>query len=168
MPRYSTAFKAKVVQRMLGPDQRSASSLAKETGVSQVTLSRWKSEARTIGGMSKKSKKQNKRTKRWTPAERLRVLAESEKLSDEDLGEFLRREGLHSTDLERWREQALSALTDTRNKSTSEQKELKKIRRELRRKEKALAEAAALLVLQEKVQEIWGGGDDDTNEGSDK
>jgi transposase len=166
LPRYSMAFKAKMIQRMLGPDQRSASALSREMGVSQVTLSRWKREGRTLGVMSSNNKDQSKRRKRArkTPADRLRLLAASESLSGDELGAFLRQEGLHSVDLARWREQALRGLeADSRGgKKTPEQKELQELRRELHRKDTALAETAALLVLKKKVQQIWGDEDDDT------
>ena len=50
----------------------------------------------------------------------------------------------------------------------ADSKRIKELERELRRKDKALAETAALLVLQKKVHEIWGDGDDDTDEGNEK
>jgi transposase len=57
-----------------------------------------------------------------------------------------------------------SGLSAPRKSKTASEdaKRIKKLERELRRKEKALAEAAALLVLQKKVQAIWGDEDDDT------
>ena len=167
MARYSTAFKAKMLERLLGPDQRTATSLSRETGIAQVTLSRWKREARTLGFMSndKSNQSKKKRRPRRTAADRLRILAEVSSLSGDELGALLRREGLHSDDLEHWRAQALQGLTSDRkgDRKSPEQKELQAVRRELRRKEKALAEAAALLVLQKKAREIWGDEDDDTD-----
>lgn len=49
-----------------------------------------------------------------------------------------------------------------------ESRRVRELERELRRKDKALAEAAALLVLQKKVQALWGDGDDDTKKESDE
>lgn len=97
-------------------------------------------------------------------------MSETQSLSDADLGAYLRREGLHEATLQAWRSAALEGLTQpsTRSRATSaEQKRVRELERELRRKEKALAEAAALLVLQKKVQAIWGDEDDSTDPKSD-
>jgi transposase len=96
---YSESFKSEMVARMMGPTARSATSLAEETGVAQTTLSRWLVQARRVrGSMSNAnngSDKSDRRTQEWTAAEKLRVVMESAKLSDDELGAFLRREGLH-------------------------------------------------------------------------
>ena len=86
---------------------------------------------------------------------------EADALGDEELGAFLRRHGLHEAELEEWRAAALAGLGDGGG-PRNEGKRVRELEREVRRKDKALAEAAALLVLQKKVQAIWGDGDDDT------
>jgi len=105
--------------------------------------------------------------KRWTGAEKLRVLLEARGLSETDLGALLRREGLHETDLTAWQAAAEAALSPGRRTSTSpeqqrDQRRIHELEREVRRKDAALAETAALLVLKKKVQEIWGDEDDIT------
>jgi hypothetical protein len=123
--------------------------------------------------MSHRKKKQghkgergSKRPQDWSAEEKLSAVLEAAKLSDEELGAFLRSRGLHEADLVAWRETVLQALkSPARKKSGSLTKDTRKIRKlekELNRKEKALAEAAALLVLQKKVQAIWGDEDSDT------
>ena len=95
--------------------------------------------------------------------EKLRIVLAAQGLSDEELGVFLREEGIHEAQLEQWREQALGGLRGTPQKSSSRpSRRIRQLERELARKEKALAEAAALYVLQEKAQAIWGDEDDDT------
>ena len=91
------------------------------------------------------------------------------KLSEEELGAFLRREGIHESQLEEWRAKATEAATGAlkaphakRSERTPEARRIKELERELLRKDKALAEVAALLALKKKVQEIWGDEDDDT------
>jgi transposase len=101
-----------------------------------------------------------------TGAEKLAIVAGAEGLEGEELGEFLRREGVHLAELEQWRELARQALQGEA-KRLPPSKELRKLKAELARKEKALAEAAVLLVLKKKVEAIWGDGDDDTDETSD-
>ena len=100
--------------------------------------------------------------------EKLKVVLEAVSLPDEQLGAFLRKQGIHETHLEQWRMQMLSGLEKRRNARTPSRRnaDIKRIRsleKELRRKDKALAETAALLVLKKKVQEIWGDEDDSTS-----
>jgi transposase-like protein len=160
---YSESFKEKAVQKMLPPNGRSAGALAAELGLPQPTLSRWLREARTIGDVKTPSKK-------WTVVEKLRVLVEAGRLEESELGAFLRREGLHEAQLKQWRAEAESALggaTKRSGKSSAQSKRIKQLERELRRKDKALAEAAAILVLKKKAAAIWGDEDDDTTDGSE-
>lgn len=176
VPQYSEAFKAKMVQRMLGPRAMSATALSSEVGVHQPTLSRWlRSATATMPLMSSnsrpspapKSPMAPRRPEDWKPEERLRAVIEASRLSDSELGEFLRRSGLHEATLAEWRAAALEAL-GTRRPSAKEGKRVRELERELRRKEKALAEAAALLVLQKKTQAIWGDEDESTDPRSDE
>ena len=76
-------------------------------------------------------------------------MLEASRLSDEQLGAFLRREGLHEATLREWRAAALEAL-GTPKTARAETRRVRELERELRRKDKALAETAALLVLQKK------------------
>ena len=96
-------------------------------------------------------------------------------LGPDELGAFLRREGVHAAELEQWRETVVDAaklaLEGGAARSSSrgaDTKRIKELERDLRRKDRALAETAALLVLQKKVHEIWGDGDDGTGEGNAK
>jgi transposase-like protein len=98
-------------------------------------------------------------------AAKLGVVIRAEGLEGDALGAFLRREGIHFAELERWRKQAAEALSDTPRHAPST--EIRNLRAELTRKEKALAEVATLVVLKKKVAEIWGGEDDDTDPRSD-
>jgi transposase-like protein len=174
---YSEAFKRKLVQRMLLPHGPSANKLSEEVGIGQPTLSRWLREATTLEPVTKRSKHpapknrsiEQKRPEDRSPDEKLRLVLESSALPEAALGEFLRRHGLHEADLAAWREAALTGLGAQSAPSRSgEAKRVRELEKELRRKDKALAETAALLVLQKKVRAIWGDGDDDTKPGSDE
>jgi transposase-like protein len=166
---YSDGFKARMVRRMAGPEGISATALAQEVGITQPTLSRWLRDARSVGSMSNRQSNdgQSKRRKTWSTDEKLRVLVEAAQLSDEELGAYLRREGVREATLLEWRQAAAaglaSASTPRRSKKNPEAKKVAALERELHRKEKALAEMAALITLQKKVRAIWGDGDDDTN-----
>lgn len=164
---YATRFKRTMIQKMVGPGRRSAWALAKESGVAQSTLSRWLREAGSVGDMSQDNDQGTgqRRPQDWSAEEKLEVIAEAERLSEEEMGAFLRRKGLHEAQLKEWREEALAALGSRKAESLSkaEARRIRELERELKRKDKALAEAAALLVLQKKVQALWGDEDDDTD-----
>ena len=152
-------------------------SLGDEVGVHPSTLSRWLIEAATVRSMAKrKTRKQTaekqdgmKRPQDWRPEEKLQAVLEAASLSEEELGEFLRRRGLHQAQLDEWRELVTKAALDNlggsrRSRRTSpEAKRIRELEKELHRKDKALAETAALLVLKKKVDAIWGDVDDDTD-----
>jgi transposase len=163
---YSSSFKDRMVRRLVGRDAVSATALSSEVGVSQATLSRWLKNAGNVPSMTKsRNGPRPPSRKQWTASEKLRAIVDAAALPDKELGEFLRREGLHEADLKRWRETAEAALGgDSREKiqKVADARRMKELERELRRKEKALAETAALLVLKKKVQEIWGDEDDGT------
>jgi transposase len=174
---YTDMFKNAMIQKMAGPDAISASALSKQVDVPQVTLSKW---LRTAGVGSSYNFPNNaheytnmakikgpKRPNDWNAEAKLKVVMEAASLDDEQLGEFLRKKGLHQTHLEQWRLQMLDGLQNGFSKKNAKQKkaDAKRIRaleKEINRKDKALAETAALLVLKKKVQEIWGDEDDPT------
>ena len=133
----------------------SANALAHEVGVGQPLLSRWLRESRSVEGMASSKKK------KWTGAEKLRVVTEARGLSENELGALLRREGLHASDLAAWQSAAEAALSEgPRPSRSADARRIHELERELRRKDAALAETAALLVLKKKVQAIWGDGGD--------
>ena len=153
---FSLAFKQKMIERMGGRDAESARQVAHETGISQETLSRWLRQARSLPLMPP-----SKRTSKvWSIDEKIRVLSEAAKVTGVQLTGLLQREGLLLAELEQWR----LALDEEGRASKATVKRIGKLERELARKEKALAEAAALLVLKKKVEHLWEDEDDDTSE----
>ena len=108
-----------------------------------------------------------RRPEDWSPEERLRVVLEASRFADEELGAFLRREGLSEAVLAEWKAAALEGLRPQK-KPPGDARRVRELEKQLRRKDKALAEAAALLVLQKKVQAIWGDEEDDTGPKSDE
>lgn len=173
---YTDGFKSRMVQRMAGPEGISANRLSQEIGVSQPTLSRWRREASTLSNMAKEknSKKKSKKAAgphSWSWEEKLAVVADAAPLRDEELGAFLRSKGLHEAQLIEWRAQIQAALAppSARGKRRSpDALEKRALKRDLERKNKALAEVTALLALSKKVQELWGdeGSNTRTNNGS--
>ena len=164
MRQYSEAFRSRMLDRMTGARAVSASALSREVGVAQPVLSRSLLQARKVEGMTPSPKKNEKQ---WTGAEKLRVVMKASTLNETELGALLRREGIHETQLAEWRAAAEGALDNSSrvrsSRPSNEAKRIRELERELNRKEKALAETAALLVLKKKVQAIWGDEDDTTD-----
>jgi len=168
-----------MVLKLTSPRGPSALELAAKVGVSHSTLSRWLKEETTLPLVSKNDDdrqrggdgKKPRRPQDWLPEEKLRLLQQAARLSGDERGALLRREGVHEADLAQWREQAdkgaLTALSGTRQR-TAEQKRIRQLESELARKEKALAETAALLVLTKKVRALWGDNEDDDTTGSNE
>jgi transposase len=174
---YTEMFKRKMVQKMTGPIAISATALSKQVDVPQSTLSKWLRKAgfdpffgfpnNTDDPLQMRPPVTHKRPNDWSPEEKLNAVLEAASLSDEQLGAFLRSKGLHETHLQQWRLQMLHGLGRKSNinnskSSASDTKQILALEKELRRKDKALAETAALLVLKKKVQQIWGDEDDYT------
>ncbi len=153
---FAPAFKAKMVQRLIGPNAVSAIQLAKETGLRQQTLSRWLAEARTLPDVQKKPSPKKTRS----VEDKARIVSEAGTLDGDALTAYLEREGVKLAELEQWR----LALQEEGRASKATTDQIRRLQRELARKEKALAETAALLVLQKKAQALWGDEDDDTDE----
>jgi transposase-like protein len=163
--KYSEAFKSKMVRKMAAPGGPSANALSKEVGVHQCTLSRWHRDAAKVGDM--KVQQGVSSPKSWTASEKLEAVLEAASLAEDELGPFLRRKGLYRKVLEQWREQMLRGLEAEKARSrpsskTPEGRRIRELEKELRRKDTALAETAALIVLKKKAQAIWGDGDGDT------
>src|SRR5262245_53306718 len=144
---FSLPYKQKMIERLTGAGALSARQVARETGISQETLSRWLREARNLPDVSSKKRQ----SKTWSVDEKIRVLAEASKLTGPHLAALLDRERLLLAELEQWR----LALGEDAKASIATTKRMRKLERELARKEKALAEAAALLVLKKKVEHLW-------------
>lgn len=158
---FSLPYKQKIVERLVGANAVSARQISRETGIPQETISRWLRDARSLPVMPKKPPVE--RLKQWTVDEKIRVLSESAKLSGTELTSMLEREELALVELEQWR----LALGEGGGAGAASRYRMKKLERELARKEKALAEAAALLVLKKKVEHLWEDEDDDTGENNE-
>lgn len=163
MPSYSNEMKESLVARLCVPGGPSALQLSKDTGISQTALSRWKKQ------FGNRSTLKKRRPEDWSAEEKLRAVFEAQGLDDDELGPFLRKNGLHSTDLEQWKEEALVDASNKKKRGrprkdpelVAAQEENKRLKRDLRRKEKALAEQTALVILQKKAQILWGKEEDD-------
>jgi transposase len=154
--KYSLAFKESQVKKVLPPMNRSVREVARETGVSDQTIRNWLSKTKE-GTLSHGTKVGNADR---SPREKLNIVIESRTISDDDKGQWLRKNGLHSQHITQY-EQELRDMVENRNHDEKMEKkkliqENKSLRKELAKKEKALAEMAALYTLKKKAEELWG------------
>ena len=169
MARYSEEFKESIIQKMMPPNNVPVSQLVRETGISDVTLYTWRKKAVSKGVPVPGD---GKNPDQWTPENKLAVIIETAALNQTEMAEYCRQKGLFAEQIQQWKAafiSSASAKPDSQPKQrkalSDEQKKdkqtIKKLERELNRKDKALAETAALLVLTKKAQEIWGAPEDD-------
>jgi len=153
MTAYSLAVQADVRKRMSPPNRQDVPQISKELGIHQSTLYKWRSNWRLQGEVVPASEKD--------PAG----------FNATELSSYCRERGLFLEQVDRWRQTAQDAnanavLTmaeqrDLEKRHQQDQKEIKALKQDLRRKEKALAEAAALLIAAKKIQAFWGEEGDD-------
>ena len=151
---YSLAFKQKIVQRLTGKDAVSAVQLSRETGIRQQNLSRWLHEARSLPSVASRNSNRHE----LTVEQKAKVLSEAARLTGVELQGYLDSAGIRLAQFERWR----VALEGDGVDSSATTKRIRQLERELARKEKALAEAAALLVLKKRLSDLVPDEADDT------
>jgi transposase-like protein len=168
MRRYSEAVKADVRRRMSPPHRQSVAQISAELGIHVVTLYNWRKAWRLQGEVVPSSEKD---PDGWSATDKFTVVLETAGLNATELSAYCRERGLYPEQVERWRQASQDAnekpvLTLKEQKElerlrAQDQKEIKRLKQELRRKEKALAEAAALLIASKKIQAFWGEDGDD-------
>jgi transposase len=159
---YSEELKASIIARMLAPSNMSVPQLALETGIPKDTLYTWRIKHRKSRGNAPASQLASGEL---SSEQKFAVVIESAALNEIELSEYCRRKGLYPEQIHAWRKTCVQAnasatpgVDQTRIRTQS--KRIKQLEAELRRKDKALAETAALLVLQKKVRAIWGEPED--------
>jgi transposase len=153
--KYSEAFIEQSVVKLLSRGQRTVREVALDLNVSYHTAKNWmKRGSPDKAGMSPGKEK---RPQDWSTQEQLLALQETHVLSGEALQAWCRERGLFAHHLTSWK--AAFCTTTKADPGTRELRSLKdendQLKRELVRKEKALAEAAALLILQKKFRALW-------------
>jgi len=152
--KFTQGFKEQAVQKALTRGSKNLELLAQELSVGYSTLQKWIREYKTVNPEHTK----NKRTQDWTREEQFQAIIETAGLEVAQRSEYCREKGLYPHQLDDWRLSFLEVNTKVAKSSKIELKTLKTenavLQKELRRKEKALAETAALLVLQKKFQAL--------------
>ena len=155
--KYSSGFRNNVLKKVLPPSNISIYAVSKETGVADQTIRNWLQKVKD-GSLDSSSGELS--TLHRNSSEKLNLLLKSRSLKDEELGKWLRENGIHSETLKLWEQEVREMMTDKEKQYKEELKEsrhkIKELEKELQRKEKALAEVAALLTLKKKADAIWG------------
>ncbi len=151
---YTEAFKEQAVEKVLQRGRKTIQTMADELNVNHYTLKNW---LKTYPRTSMTKTTTNKRLEDQSAEERFQLLLESSTFEGEALNAFCRQKGIFTYQLDAWKKAFLLAQK-TGTKTASDRvlrDQVKQLKKELNRKEKALAEAAALLVLQKKFNAFW-------------
>lgn len=144
------------VKKFLTRGDKSIDVFCRENVLSATALYKWVNKY----GKTDDMKPLTRTPQTWTPDEKFKAVMAFDSLPVEEQGTFLRREGVHADHIEMWREKMQKSLVpETQDKRTERNELIYKVlelEKELSRKDKALAEAAAILILKKKVDLIWG------------
>jgi transposase-like protein len=159
MFQYSPERKEALLKKLLPPLNLSVPELARQEGISAWTLYNWRKQAKA-GGIPMPGNKA--RPDNWSIDAKFAVVVETATLSEIELSEYCRSKGLYPEQVKGWREACMAGqrsaeaqLKIERAQSKVDKLRIKELERELRRKDSALAETAALLVLRKKLNAFW-------------
>jgi transposase-like protein len=155
--RYSAAIKASVLAKALAPNAPGVVELANEFNIPIGTIYTWKSNMlKKKYFMQVKAQRPNDKT----AEAKLQALIDTAGMTELELGAYCREHGIYTHNLDEWKQQSLAGFTAGNEKPTKADKqaahENKKLKSELHRKDKALAEVSALLILKKKADLLWG------------
>jgi transposase-like protein len=166
MASYSSERKQAILKKLLPPQSMIVAELARQEGISANTLYHWRDQARKLG-LPVPGKTSS--TEDWSAETKLAVIVETAALSESELSQYCREKGLYPEQLKRWRAGCLTRFKtsktqdqEARKQAKIDKTEIKSLKKDLRIKEKALAEAAALLILRKKLRAFWGEDDEES------
>jgi transposase len=161
MTKYAKEKKEHALAWMGAPQNKPVPEVSKLTGIPEATLYLWRKQARSEG---RAVPGDGQNPERWSAADKFAVVLETAPLAEAELAEYCRRKGLFVEQIRRWREEVQAALASGDNGRAAERaqdkKRIRELEKDLRRKEKALAETAALLVLSRKYEALRTDGED--------
>jgi transposase len=156
MTHYSEEFRASIAARLLPPNNARVADIVKETGVPKDTLYDWRAKYRNKQGLPPYSCKQSGQ---YSADDKLALIIATASLNETDLGEFCRSKGIYPVQIASWKDSMVQVLMSVPSKADREQNQkqlrtIQELEKDLARKDKALAEVVALLVLQKKFQAL--------------
>ena len=161
---YTKDQKEKVLRMMAPPENRKIRDISEEMGITKSTLYLWRKEAQEEGRVAPGD---GKGSEAWSSQEKFRMVVDTMGLAKAELAEYCRKKGVYPEKIVSWREACLNAnaARDEQKRTRKAQEkelhgEIKELKKEIRRKDRALAETTALLVLRKKASAIWGEEED--------
>jgi hypothetical protein len=145
------------VARLLPPESAALEVVAREVGVGAGTLERWREDAQSRPA----------RGRAWTAGARLEGVIATAAMNEAGRSAWCREHGVYPGELEKWRASCTQALAEPEEARASPQatradrRRIRELEREVLRKDRALAETTALLVLSKKVAAIFNKGEDE-------
>ena len=164
MKQLSVEAKEAIVKQALGNSSYSHAEIARMNNIGYSTLKKW---LKAVGeGKPLKSSNRTVRRQGFDYSSRFNHVFSTSNLDEEAIGIYCREQGIYSHQLSQWREELMANSGNKKNEHQLSElrkakSEIKSLKKELRRKEKALAEASALLILKKKADLIWGDQEDD-------
>lgn len=146
-------FKEAIVKKSLLRGEQSLEGFCRDNNLNRSNVSRWIKECGNDSCMMTKKKKTT-----YSAEQILNIISETHSLNEEALGIYLRKNGLYSHQLTQWKEEIVLLFNQPKvssNKKDERDLRIKDLERNLKKKDAALAEASALLILQKKIQLIW-------------
>lgn len=162
---YTRRVKEAAINMMLPPSNQSLAQISERTQIPESTLKKWREEIRQSGRAAPSAETA---AEEWSSRDKFLIVVETLTKSETELAEFCRKKGLYPEQVKEWQEVCIAAnggnsatLAEMSKHEKEIERELRLVRKELQRKESALAETAALLVLRKKAAAIWGTEDEE-------
>jgi len=165
MKHYSPERKEAVIKKMMPANTLRISELSKESGISEACLYNWRKQANLKGRIVPGN---GKNTEQWSSEDKFSIVVTTSTMNAAELAQFCREKGLYIEQVQAWKTACMQANAqhEARQKqlkvqARADKQTIKTLEKDLNRKEKALAETAALLVLRKKADAIWGKDEDE-------
>lgn len=165
MRQYSEERKEAVLKKLLPPYNKTYTELSKEECIPVTTIYTWLKKRQQVGKMNSKV---FKKSTAWSAEARFSAIIETATMNELELGAYCREKGLYPDQIKGWKTEVIASLTgipvsnqQEKTHGKGDKKRIHQLEKKLRRKEKALAEAAALLILGKKLQAFYGEGSED-------
>lgn len=162
---YPAERKEAILRKLLPPMNKTVAEVSREEGISTHTLYNWRDQVKQTGlAVAGKTTQ----TEKWSAETKLAVVIETSPLSESEASQYCREKGLYIEQVKQWKTQCLSGFSVSKaqqkvqlKKAKIDQRKIKSLKKELRHKEKALAETAAILVLRKKLNAFWEANSED-------
>ncbi|MFA0402980.1 transposase [Vibrio sp. 10N.222.52.C12] len=160
MSRISVERKEAILKKLLPPYSMSVKEVSEDEGISTAPLYHWRQQLRHSGAAVPNT---NTSSEQWSAQTKLAIIAKTYSMTESELNQYDREKGLFPEQIQNWRSECMQGFKSSKEQEAEAKKqakadklEIKELKKDLRLKEKALAETAALLVLRKKLRAFYG------------